>query len=438
MSKVIKDAEITTRAARSRREPGLHWRVLDAEVHIGYRKGARAGRWLVRWRAGTGYKQEAFAAADDFLEADGKTTLTFDQACRAARNIVQGKRVEAALTSVGPIQTVRKAAEAYAAKMEERQAAAGRRVLRDTRSRFQRHLFEDELANQPLAQIKSSHLRQWRDRLRAKLAPASLQRCCNDLRAALNEVGRESAAMLPERFPLEIRDGFAASTVDRVATATRPNVVLSDPDVRRIISASQEIDSEDGWEGDLAALVLALAATGARFSQIARCRVVDVQFDTKRLMVPVSRKGRGIKAASHTAVAIGDDVIAVLRPLVVRRRGHEALFQRWGYRRAGRLQWERDSRRPWEAAEISEPFRRIVERAELSADVTAYALRHSSIVRGLRAGLPVRLVAALHDTSSEMIEKHYSAHIVDAMTDAARLAVVPLIESGSVVALRAV
>jgi hypothetical protein len=43
-----------------------------------------------------------------------------------------------------------------------------------------------------------------------------------------------------------------------------------------------------------------------------------------------------------------------------------------------------------------------------------YALRHSSIVRGLKANLPIRLVAALHDTSVEMIEKHYSAFIVDA------------------------
>ena len=46
-----------------------------------------------------------------------------------------------------------------------------------------------------------------------------------------------------------------------------------------------------------------------------------------------------------------------------------------------------------------------------------YALRHSSIVRALVAGLPVRLVAAAHDTSVEMIEAHYSAHIIDATED---------------------
>jgi hypothetical protein len=63
----------------------------------------------------------------------------------------------------------------------------------------------------------------------------------------------------------------------------------------------------------------------------------------------------------------------------------------------------------------------------MSAGIVPYAFRHSSIVRGLRAGLPVRLVAVLHDTSSAMIEKHYSAYIIDAMDELAARAVVPLI-----------
>ena len=47
-------------------------------------------------------------------------------------------------------------------------------------------------------------------------------------------------------------------------------------------------------------------------------------------------------------------------------------------------------------------------------------------MRGLRAGLPVRLVAAVHDTSTAMIEKHYGAHIVDAAEDLLRRALVPM------------
>ena len=56
-------------------------------------------------------------------------------------------------------------------------------------------------------------------------------------------------------------------------------------------------------------MVLVLAATGARFSQVMRMTVADVQTAKKRLMIPVSHKGRGIKTASHVAVRVGDDVL---------------------------------------------------------------------------------------------------------------------------------
>lgn len=55
-----------------------------------------------------------------------------------------------------------------------------------------------------------------------------------------------------------------------------------------------------------------------------------------------------------------------------------------------------------------------------------YALRHSSIVRGLRNGLPIRLVAALHDTSVEMIERHYSRWITEGLEDLVAKAIVPM------------
>ena len=57
-------------------------------------------------------------------------------------------------------------------------------------------------------------------------------------------------------------------------------------------------------------------------------------------------------------------------------------------------------------------FRAIVAAAGLDpAEVTAYALRHCSIVRMLLAGIPARLVASLHDTSVTEIERHYSKYI---------------------------
>jgi hypothetical protein len=68
----------------------------------------------------------------------------------------------------------------------------------------------------------------------------------------------------------------------------------------------------------------------------------------------------------------------------------------------------------WGKSDHSRLFFRSVKRAKLNPKVvTVNALRHSSIVRQLLKGTPIRIVAVNHDTSVAMIEKTYSKHITD-------------------------
>ena len=63
----------------------------------------------------------------------------------------------------------------------------------------------------------------------------------------------------------------------------------------------------------------------------------------------------------------------------------------------------------------------IVEGLDLDPEtVTAYSLRYSSIVRQLLRNVPVRVVAAAHDTFVVQIEKNYSAHITPHSDDVSR------------------
>ena len=50
-------------------------------------------------------------------------------------------------------------------------------------------------------------------------------------------------------------------------------------------------------------------------------------------------------------------------------------------------------------------------RAGIKTATTFYSLRHSSIVRQILAGTPLRVIADAHDTSTRQIEITYSAHI---------------------------
>lgn len=76
---------------------------------------------------------------------------------------------------------------------------------------------------------------------------------------------------------------------------------------------------------------------------------------------------------------------------------------------------------------MSRTWKRAAIDAQLPAATIPDALRHSSIVRELRFGLQIPLVAVLHDTSVAMIERNYSRSITDGLEELAARAVVPII-----------
>lgn len=425
MAKTLAESPLTTRTARAKLPAGLHWRGLDGGVHLGYRRGRRGGEWLVRWRSGAGYKREAIGAADDVLTADDRLTFSYDQAVNAARHAVERARATAAVAAAGPIPTVRSAVDAYLADREanERAQRPGKPLKRDARSRLTRHVLSKDIAEKPLHELDEDDLKGWRSGLQG-LAASSVRRTVNDFKAALNKAADEKRKALPALSGLVKAAFKVTKAAPPVARQVQP---LSDDEVRAVIKAAATVDAIDGWEGDLYRLVLLLAATGARFSQVAAIRVGDVESVGKRIMVPVSNKGRGEKQRAAYPAQVGDDVLKALRPAVAHRKSTEPLLERWRHKQTGPAEWVRDRRGPWQtASEMTRPWAAIVEEAELSADVVPYILRHSSIIRGLRAGLPVRLVADLHDTSAKMIEAHYAKWIADAETEAARKAIVAL------------
>src|SRR5436305_15252004 len=95
MSRNLFEAQLTTTAARQRLAKGVHWRSVDVDVQLGYRKGIRGGRWLVRWRTTARYRQEVIGSSDDFIDADGVDCLSFHQASSTAGEIVARRRADA-------------------------------------------------------------------------------------------------------------------------------------------------------------------------------------------------------------------------------------------------------------------------------------------------------------------------------------------------------
>jgi hypothetical protein len=242
MVKVLREAAITTRTARAKLPEGMHWRSIDPDIHLGYRRGVRGGRWVVRWFIGGDgfpYRQGTIGTADDAVEADNVNTFSFNQAVSKAKQFVEKRRSDDLAVAAGPALCVRDAVEGYIKTREAREKAQkgdDASLTRDTRSRLTKHVLADEIAGKPLHSLTEGALEQWRDGLSEDIAPATVRRLVNDFKAALNSAARTNRARLPAELPAIIKNGLASTGA--VSSVGRAGQILPDADIRRIIQAA--------------------------------------------------------------------------------------------------------------------------------------------------------------------------------------------------------
>src|SRR5262245_9892673 len=357
-------------------------------IALGYRRNQGAGTWTVRATDGHGADwTKRIAIADDFEPSDGKLVLTYWQAIDVARKLARRQPGEEIGADVDRPITVSEALDRYEADLEIRNADPA------NAQRVRKHL-TGALASKPVMLLSVQDLRRWRDGLAGKeMPPATINRTRAGLRAAL-----ELAATLDHR--IANRHIFKIGLQGLPGGKNARRVVLPDGDVLRIVEAAYQEDRAFGI------LVEVLAQTGARISQAARLRCADLQADRANpsLLLPASYKGRGQKEKQQVPVPITASLAALLAELKSDRPDDAPLL----VKSDGSRWLEINKSEHWNL------FRAVAERAGFDPDVTTtYSLRHSSICRGLLNGVPVSIVARLHDTSAREIEAHYAAYILD-------------------------
>jgi integrase len=350
-------------------------------LSLGYRRNQTAGTWVMRVANGRGGSwTRAIGNADDFDEADDNRFLTYWAAQDKARAIGGGDTNNAGAKPI----TVDKALAEYEADLRTR----GGDVANVARVRM--HL-PAGLQAKAVALLGARELKEWRDGLVGVLAPASINRTTTVLKAALN-----LAAQGDERIVNHRAWGTGLAAIPDAEQSR--NVILAETVVRDIVAAAYARSSTFG------VLVEVLATTGARISQVTRLEVQDLHagLASPRLMMPTSRKGRGVRMIKHRPVPIPLRLATKLQELTASRDKTAPLLigPRGG---------------AWKKSDHPDRlFARAIK--ELGRDpevITLYALRHSSIVRQILAGVPIRIVAVGHDTSVSQIEATYSRHIGD-------------------------
>jgi integrase len=260
------------------------------------------------------------------------------------------------------------------------------------------------LLSKPAALLTATELKKWRDGLLGTMAPSTINRLCRCMGAAL-----EQAAQHDKR--IQNRDAWETGLAGLPNAREVRNVIISDDKVLEFIAAAYCLDHQFGLLTDT------LAITGARPSQAVRLRVEDLHNHPlrPRLMMPKSAKGggrnRSVKKTERYSVPITAQLAAKLN---VAAKGSlddaPLLLQSDGC--------------PWDK-NPGQNYHRQVDKVVTAigldpAEVTMYALRHSSIVRMLLRNVPIRLVASLHNTSTKMIKKHYSKYITEHSDDISR------------------
>jgi hypothetical protein len=414
MARKIRSSEIETRTQRlqldARRKP--YFVRIGQGLSLGYRKPKAQvdGAWVLRVADGKqSNTHRAIGRADDYQDANNDTIFTYDQATARARKLASG---DESGPSSGPpsgnLTTVKQSLEGYEADLRRAGKGTGEVV------RIRKSMTAAFLAT-AIKLVKKTDWRKWRDEQSARgrymkgkaeeikgvepLSPATINRLCATLKAALNRTADLSDDGL-NRHQWEVGLG----TIEDSNKAR--NVIIDDPnDVSAIVDCCYV-------EGnDIGLLAHVCAESGARpISQAANLLIANLQGGDNRplLMMPVSRKGRGKKKVTHIATPISAKLYRALVTAAADRKPTERLLVK-------------ASGEPWGKSDHSRPFRRAVKAAGCAGrGITIYAFRHTSIVNRLLRSVPTRIVAASHDTSVAMIEKNYSVHITDHADDLLR------------------
>jgi integrase len=159
----------------------------------------------------------------------------------------------------------------------------------------------------------------------------------------------------------------------------------------RFLEAPEQQHLLNTSEGALRDLIAAALMTGARFGELARLTVRDLDRNNGSVFIGESKSGK----ARHVALTPGGVV----------------LFERLATGKAPTTSLlTQESGEKWKAATYQRRFKGALERAKIE-NLTMHELRHSYASTMVRAGAPLIVVAeALGHSDTRMVSKHY-AHL---------------------------
>ncbi|MDC1286293.1 tyrosine-type recombinase/integrase [Gammaproteobacteria bacterium] len=356
--------KVDTKAKRDRlsqrREP--YWHKLRLGGYIGYRVGANMGSWIARYRNEDGkqnYKSLTLPPhlpQNEYDAATAEATKWFD-------SIDKGNRAKPG--------TLQEAADNYVEYLKHEK---GERAAKDAKGRVNLHIIP-KLQATSLERLTPQLIRKWHQSFLVDGSPETVRKS----RATANRNLTTLKAMLN----LAHKDGLVQSKAawDNVTkykdTHKAREDFLKRDQVEQLIGAA---------EGNFKILLKAGALTGARYGELAKLKVSDLDKAHDLLNIPKDKTTeRKFPLTKQTKAFFVEQAKGKLpeAPMLT-KNGID----------------------PWGHSDQTKLMRQAVTKAELPPSVVFYTLRHSFIA-DLVNEMSVFNIAKITGTSIEMIERHY-------------------------------
>ena len=396
MARTVRNPKIDTRSARARlperREP--YWTVISAGNALGYRRGAKGGTWIAKFRDAEGKRHlDALGAADDARDADGLSVFSFSQAQERARAWFRRKAREQAGDFV-PLDrpyTVADALVDYRADYQRRSGKATDRLDASAAA-----WIGPELGMVSLDRLTKGRIVGWHQNMaetppRLRTKPSAVQRhreadasaeavrrrrstanrVLTILKAALNHAHREGRCASDDAWRT-VR-GF------READAAKLRY-LSDDEARRLTNACP---------ADFRALVTAALLTGCRYGELTAMTVDDFNPDAGTVRVRTSKSGKP-------------------RHVVLTQEGRDFVVRLAAGKSGSARLFLRTNGKPWAKSEQQRPLAAACAAARIEPVVNFHGLRHTYASRLAMRSVPLAVIAAqLGHSDTRMVERHY-------------------------------
>jgi integrase len=376
-----------------------HWASLGGtqRIAIAYRRGPNSSAWLVRYYLGDGKTEiEKVAEADDHVDANGETVLTYPQACDAARVRAAERDKRAGLGITHEI-TVKEAATHYMAwfRAHRKGISTAQHII----DAFILPAFGDT----PVSALKKRAITDWRDRLAAaparkrtkigraqasRAAPqtedqrrarrATVNRTLSVFKAILNKAADDE--LVPPRGPWADAKPFklADQPVERFLTPA---------EAKRLLNASPE---------DFRAMAGGALLTGCRYAELGALRAADVTITKEGGRVYV----RESKSGKPRHIPLSPEGREFFEQTIAGKAGDELVFTRKDGGAWGRNHGVRPLAAACKAAKIKPP-------------VSFHELRHTYGSLLAQAGADLLTISKLLGHADTRVTARHYAHLCD-------------------------